>query len=63
MKVKEFKEYLSTFNDDEDMSLVVVSRKNRLRYPVIDAIEITDMPCVFADVTDSEPLEESEVKP
>ena len=43
MKNSELKEYLNTFPDDADVSVIIANSKDREKYPLMDYHGITDM--------------------
>lgn len=43
MKNSELKEYLNTFPDDSDVSVIIANSKDRKKYPLMDYRGITDM--------------------
>lgn len=43
MKNSELKEYLNTFPDDADVSVIIANSKDRKKYPLMDYYGITDM--------------------
>lgn len=60
MKNSELKEYLNTFSDDADVSVIIVNIKKRKIYPIIEHHEITDMeqPVFCLDIGEPENLDE-----
>ena len=60
MKNRDLKEYLNTFPDDADISVVIMSRKENKRYPLIDYVGITDIghPSFVFDIGKPEKMED-----
>lgn len=60
MKNSELKEYLNTFPDDADVSVIIVNLKKRKKYPLIDYKGITDAgyPVFCLEIGKAENMEE-----
>jgi len=60
MKNSELKEYLNTFPDDADVSVIIVNCKKRKLYPVTEHHGVTDMeqPVFCLDIGEPENLDE-----
>lgn len=60
MKNSELKEYLNTFPDDTEISVIIANPKERKRYPLKDYHGITDLgnPIFLLEVGKPENLEE-----
>lgn len=56
--VKDMKEYLNRFSDDDNISFVVINSKERLHYIPKELTLIGDMAAIFMDTTESESFDE-----
>ena len=63
MKNSELKEYLNTFPDDAEISVIIANPKEKKRYPLEDYHGITDLerPVFLLEVGKPENLEEEKV--
>jgi hypothetical protein len=55
--IKELKEWLGNFNENEEFSVVVVDTKKRTVYENKSVIFITDKPAIFIEVGKTEPMD------
>jgi hypothetical protein len=55
--VKDLKEWLSSFDENEDLSIVVVDTKKRIVYENKNVMFITDKPAIFIEVGKAEPMD------
>ena len=66
MKVRELKQYLSKWSDDEEVCFLAMQQKNRIVWPggQVRAIGITDSetPVIGLELYQSEPMDEEMVK-
>lgn len=59
MTVKEFKQYLSRFDEEQELSVIMVDPVHRLHH-IGDCIGLLDeSPCLLLETTESEPLEDA----
>ncbi len=59
MTIKELKECLSTFDENDGFSIVVINREKRLIHNHKKVYFIKEMPAVFIETTKTETFEES----
>lgn len=55
--VKDFKEYLNNFSDNEAISLVVVNSEERLHYISKEVFLVKDTPAIIMDTVSHENME------
>ena len=58
MNIKVLKEYLNTFEESEEFSVVIVDTKKRIVHKNKMASFITDTPALILEVEGTEPLDE-----
>lgn len=62
MKIRDFKEYLNNFDDEEELGIIIVNPKERKHYPIQSEFAISDMACLCIEVGDSENMDEENLK-
>lgn len=55
--VKDLKEWLSGFDENEDFSIIVVDIEKRIVYENKNVMFITDKPAIFIEVGKAEPMD------
>lgn len=58
MKVKDLADYLARFDPGEDLPIIVIDPKARIRYPVESIDVIGERPLIGIEVSGSEPFTE-----
>lgn len=57
MTIKEFKEYLNRFDENEGFSVVVVNEKKRIVHKHKKSYFLADMPALLIETEETEPFE------
>lgn len=62
LTIKELKEYLGTFDENENFSVVVINPKKRIVHKNIKSFLLSSAPAIFIETEESEPLEENDTR-
>ena len=57
MTIKEFKEYLNRFDENEGFSVVVVNKAKRIVHKHKETHLVADMPAIIIETEETEPFE------
>ncbi len=55
--IKEFKEYLNGFDDNDNFSIIIVNSKKRIVHKNADSYLFEDSPTIIIETTEQEPLD------
>ena len=58
MKIRDYKEYLNNFDDEEELGIIIVNPKERKHYPIQSDFAISDMACLCIEIGDPENMDE-----
>jgi hypothetical protein len=62
LTIKELKEYLRTFDENENFSVVVINPKKRIVHKSKNKFLLSDTPAMFIETEESEPFEENDIR-